>query len=485
MKLSGGDDNGASGSSPHGVRRQTSTGESNSNHALTGSDQSRPHPHSYPHPHAPINLNSHHSHSSVTPSPPHRRLRRSFNHRGGGRVPLFAYFSLALCCIFFFLMRQQGPAYYTDDNSSDSVARLQQFASQLGARRPTVYFNRTFIPQLLSEKEVLQYRGIHIVRSRYQQGQPNATVLGHARLKLFEEFCLPSMVGQTTDNFIWLIYTDPQLDRALRNAMVELLKPYGHFFFVASMHNVLWKDGQATNLTQATVYTGNQTLLEHVMAKRDLVPVLETRLDADDALHVRYIEDLQREAAEFFYIQGVRWMYWCVQHELQWYWIGHKGQSAEQKSHGLTLALSNKDFCPTPGLTLGYNSGVDMASIYRRKHSLLLQRLRQKNENQNFCGPGRPGPECLQIVRRYPFPALRTRTPTSSSMIMEEFDATKLMEFANHRNKSSAFGLIASDFGIGRQNCARTIQYLNDNILCLARAALVDICDGLFCPVRR
>lgn len=428
------------------------------------------------------------------------------------KTPLFAYYSLAACVVLFILLRSSpahnfyhvdryygyaggsaaiygryGPSFpgMTGGYNHLALPPLQQRGGLIPLQaQPAapVFFNRTFTPALQAETDHLEFRGIHIVRSRYQQGQPNATVLGLARLQLFEAFCLPSMLSQTTQNFVWLIYTDPHLDAGLRQAMVDLLKPYGRFFFIASMHNVLWKDGQATNLTEATVYTGNQTLLEHIMAQRNMVPVLETRLDADDALHVRYLEDVQREAADFFYRQGVRWMYWCVQHELQWYWIGHKGQSDEQKTHGLTLALANQDFCPTPGLTLGYNNGVDMATIYRRKHSLLIQRLRKKNETNNFCGPNRPGPACIQIVRRYPFPALRTRTPTSSSMIMEEFDAHKLVEFA-HRN-TSAFDLLASDFGIPRYNCARTIQYLNDNIMCLATAALRDICDGLFCPVR-
>ena len=81
------------------------------------------------------------------------------------------------------------------------------------------------------------------------------------------------MLHQTTDNFVWFIYTDPQLDKGLLDAMVELLAPYPRFYLIASMHNVLWKDGQAQNLTEAIVYTGNQTFLEHTMAKRDLVHV--------------------------------------------------------------------------------------------------------------------------------------------------------------------------------------------------------------------
>lgn len=288
------------------------------------------------------------------------------------------------------------------------------------------------------------------------------------------------MVHQTTDNFLWLIYTDPQLKKELLNAMVDLLAPHPRFYLIASMHNVLWKDGQAQNLTEATVYTGNQTFLEETMAKRDLVPILETRLDADDALHVRYLEDVQREAANFFTRKGVRWMYWCVEEELQWYWIGPRGATEYQRKYGITESRTNRSFCPTPGLTLGYNVGVETTSIYRRKHSILIERLYRKEEG--MCAIGFQGIDCIQIVRKYPYPAMRTRTPTSSSMTMVEHDHDKLLETA--KRNDSGFDLLATDFGIREDMCGKAVKYLNSNIRDIAKEALMGACQGLFWPVR-
>ena len=304
--------------------------------------------------------------------------------KASAKAPLFAYYSLTAVCLLFVLIRQAPELFVLSDVASLKYMNDVQLGALQNAPVAKVFYNETYTPKLLSADDFVKFNGIHIVRSRYQQGQPDLVTLGKARLRLFKDFCLPSMVHQTTDNFVWLIYTDPNLNQELLKEMVDLLAPYPHFYLIASMVNVLWKDGQAQNLTQSVVYTGNRTFLEETMAKRDVVPILETRLDADDALHVRYLEDIQKEAADMFYRQGVRWMYWCIEEELQWYWAGHKGVTEQQKKSGLTLSRTNKDFCPTPGLTLGYNVGTEVSSIYRRKHSILIERIRKKEEDLCF-----------------------------------------------------------------------------------------------------
>ena len=392
------------------------------------------------------------------------------------KAPLYAYYSLAAVCLLFVLIRQ-APDLFVLTEVASTYGLLNDVPKIENNTR--VLFNSRYTPALLETDDFLQFNGIHIVRSRYQQGQPNLTALGWARLELFRDFCLPSMLHQTTDNFVWLIYTDPQLDKGLLDAMVDLLAPHPRFYLIASMHNVLWKDGQAQNLTEAVVYTGNQTFLEETMAKRDLVPILETRLDADDALHVRFLEDIQKQAADFFYRKGVRWMYWCIEEELQWYWIGPRGATEHQRKYGITESRTNKDFCPTPGLTLGYNVGVETSSIYRRRHSVLIERLYKKEED--LCAVGWKGRDCVQIIRQYPFPAMRTRTPTSSSMIMVEHDHEKLVE-ASKRN-DSGFELLATDFAIKEDLCGKGVKYLNEHIRDIAKEALMGACTGLFCPV--
>ena len=44
----------------------------------------------------------------------------------------------------------------------------------------------------------------------------------------------------------------------------------------------------------------------------------------------------------------------------------------------------------------------------------------------------------------------------------------------------SEFELLANDFGIKKENCNKTVEYLNNNVLCLARAALKGLNAGIF-----
>jgi hypothetical protein len=427
------------------------------------------------HPPAASNGHAHNGHVPVRQgSAKHLKIERVL-YGGKGlsaarKGPVYFFLGF-VCCIF--VMRPASDLFLLTEVASMYGGWTGEPPLPVSLPPPKV---EPYQPDLADD---LVWDGIHIVRSRYQQGQPNLMALGWARLALFRDFCLPSMVSQTTDNFVWLIYTDPELNPALLKAMVELLAPHPRFYLIASMQNVLWKAGQAQNLTQATVYTGNRTLLERTMAMRDVLPTLETRLDADDALHVRFLDDIQIQATQFFYREGVKWMYWCIQDELQWYWLGPKGATPDQKKYGILESLSNKDFCPTPGLTLGYNVGVSVDSIYRRKHSLLIQRLHKKKED--LCGVGRPGKDCVQIIRQYPFPAMRTRTPTSSSMIMMEHNHQKLLDAA--AKNDTKFDLLAADFGIKRDYCHRAVKYMNDHIREIAQEALMGQCSGLFCNV--
>ena len=50
---------------------------------------------------------------------------------------------------------------------------------------------------------------IHIVNTRFMQEQGPLNTLGMARLHLFLTFCFPTMISQTSQDFLWIIKTDP------------------------------------------------------------------------------------------------------------------------------------------------------------------------------------------------------------------------------------------------------------------------------------
>ena len=191
---------------------------------------------------------------------------------------------------------------------------------------------------------------IHIVNTRFMQEQGYLKELGNARLLLFQTVCLPSMVHQSTQNFIWIIKTDPKLDPTILRKLQSMLLPYPNFYLVGSNNNYLirstvpikqrpnsngtsttttthpnnideyydideddfddedpkvgiaWRDGgEGYDLLQSKIYSGNLTHLYQAMALRHRLPILETRLDADDGLHQQYLQYVQSVAYQRFF----------------------------------------------------------------------------------------------------------------------------------------------------------------------------------------
>jgi hypothetical protein len=247
------------------------------------------------------------------------------------------------------------------------------------------------------------------------QFQGSLLELGHARLALFETFCLPTMRQQSSQRFLWLIKTDPKLDSSLLTALVDLVKPYPNFYVVASNNNFVgkWRAGNnPRDLARSKVYTGDQALLERAMALKDQRIVLETRLDADDGLYVNFTNELEKKALEILEptltletnttttttsttATPLKWMYWCVKRHLEWHWT-------RTGSHG-TLSVLNAHYCVTPGLTVGMAVGQDNAKVPNFSHFKLAAEMRRRHLSQH-----------LHFLLNESYAAIRPRTPTSA-----------------------------------------------------------------------
>ena len=248
--------------------------------------------------------------------------------------------------------------------------------------------------QLSSETDIYdssawEWPLIHIVHTRFMQEQANLTVLGHARLALFQTFCLPTMQHQTSQQFLWIIKTDPNLDSTMMKALIEELSPYPNFYLVASNANFrindqfpgAWRDGaEGRDLAQSRIYTGNQTRLEIAMALQDQFPILETRLDADDGLHLQFIEQMQEQALDTFRRnKNVQWMYWCARRHMEWHWMEHaaaKDQLKKQtETYGVLAGVQHSNLCITPGVTAGFPVGVPERQVPVFAHDKVSNRI--------------------------------------------------------------------------------------------------------------
>jgi Putative rhamnosyl transferase len=298
---------------------------------------------------------------------------------------------------------------------------------------------------------------IHIVNTRFMQQQGHLSTLGMARLHLFETFCLPTMVGQSTQQFLWIIKTDPKLDKKVLDCLLELVQPYSNIYVVASNQNFLispdlvgsWRDGaEGRDLLASTIYSGNLTKLHQAIALREDRPILETRLDADDGLDQHFLEYVQSVATQRFLgrdkevdddsisrddesprtvqtpYASPRWMYWCARRHVEWR-SGPMNQSSPDEvsfPFGILNPVEHSKLCITPGITVGYNSGTTASEVPCESHDVLYKHLLNSTSCYDGTDPSKirkqkkGKPLCLDFVQNSIFSAIRARTWTSAGM---------------------------------------------------------------------
>lgn len=349
-----------------------------------------------------------------------------------------------------------------------------------------------YLPRIRDDVKLEEWDGpqlIHVVHTRFMQEQPSLTSLGRARLGLFRVFCLPTMIEQTTNHFLWIIKTDPDLDAEVMQVLVDLVSPYPNFFLVASNVNFrinedfpgAWRDGaQARDLALSRTYTGNQTLLEVAMALEAQLPILETRLDADDGLHVEFLEQMQYQATKAFRQSALKWMYWCTRRHMEWHWIDEVPSSFEHDSplgqkiveYGALQGVQHSNLCITAGYTVGFPVGVSEPDVPVYPHQDLVSMIR-KLPSEKACGL-KPSEKCLQFVEEHIFEAVRSRTHTSAGMLKVRLEQDGLV---NTPWLSYAYwDLLCKSFEIQRMQVRWMNEYLTSHIIDIARDNLLGQC---------
>lgn len=196
---------------------------------------------------------------------------------------------------------------------------------------------------------------IHIVYTRFMQHQPDLVSLGLARLELLKDFFLASLQGQTTDNFLVVIRTDPELNRVLKQPLLELFpnrtsstkghEQHHNFRYLVVGTNENPKSHQYEDILRRLkdgegLWSGTMeeswTYLQGGSASRRLI--LETRLDSDDGLHGGYVMILQNEARRALLLSHSgntnepnndskritsdgSWKIWCAGKYLEWQYM--------------------------------------------------------------------------------------------------------------------------------------------------------------------
>jgi len=412
---------------------------------------------------------------------------------------------------------------------------------------------------------------IHIVSTRFMQGQGSLLHLARSRLKLFQAICLPSIRYQSVlsslrvddDNidddggwdeeenvllrvynstkwgkdvarltkwyqhqkeqnrrhrrknrftqytnleidplFLWVIKVDPNLDKQILDELISILDPVRQYALVVGslnnfgigVHPGGWRDGQAGRDILEAFHEGrvyfprkdHEAELYHYQSALDVVGrahvarsdrvVLETRLDADDAIHLDYFATLYDMALKLLidpsisgysanspngrYIKGgnnsqekpndkkasnlnvhpnpnetARWLYWCPQRHIQW----NPSTDFFDPNHdpGLLTILESPNVCVTPGLSLGFAMGTEEEQVPRYEHTKIYWEItvnhRKKKKMQDNVEPSiqyasndnrtdkhncglYPSSKCVIPVKDPKIAAFRSRAMTSAGM---------------------------------------------------------------------
>lgn len=366
---------------------------------------------------------------------------------------------------------------------------------------PTI---RTDIP-----KEAWKHSSfIHIVKTRFMQEQGNLTSLGAARLALFRVFCLPTIAQQSTQHFLWIIKTDPDLHMSILSQLVDSVMHLPNVYVVASNVNFRvnekfpggWRDGaEGADLVRSRIYSGDQTVLEQAMALQNDFPVLETRLDADDGLHVQFLQMVQQTALKQWRKHpDLEWMYWCSRRHMEWHWMDpHANTRASFTrdfmmpesltdmvySYGALQGGSHSRLCITPGITTGYAVGTRESDVPVFAHDELVRKIKgvegmSNNDNNNGvmikgCGLEKTA-DCLQFIESFVFEAVRSRSPTSAGMLKIQAEVDKLHNtwWVNY----AFWNMLQQSFGIHRDSLQWMNAYLADHLIDIARDNLLGQC---------
>ena len=271
---------------------------------------------------------------------------------------------------------------------------------------------------------------------RFMQEQGKLHHLGMARAELFRTFCLPTMVHQTNQNFLWIIRTDPDLDVDVSQFMIDLLRPYPHFLFVSSLDNPFgnWRRVNTTSdhvFNATKILSGDIELAYKYHELAQTLIVLETRLDADDGLHIDFINYVQTASKRLSKseistrnqlpnqvisnptvttandnsslvkrtIPEMSLLCFCVQEHYEWHYDG------PSPSGDLLSRVEN--YCVTPGITIARSSDF-------HRNPKAIQHDRLALYIKECIGPY--DTECLIWTRNLVPAAIRTRTPTSAGM---------------------------------------------------------------------
>lgn len=132
------------------------------------------------------------------------------------------------------------------------------------------------------------------------------------RHKLFERFCLPSVLSQTNKNFEWVLVADSRTSDSFREVLDAYPVTVLYASFDYDFSALRTKHIRAIKLEEAIAKP-----LKDYLETKEANYIITSRLDSDDAISTDHIDKVQRYSKEYkkrgmpFWLNLVRGYKWC------------------------------------------------------------------------------------------------------------------------------------------------------------------------------
>jgi hypothetical protein len=299
---------------------------------------------------------------------------------------------------------------------------------------------------------------VHVIHTRFQQFQPNLVTLGFARLKLFESITLPSLRHQSSQNFLYIMRTDPQLHPSVLRPLLAAVKDVPNVLVLASNRNPTGF-GDAPDVRQIVedkrtdmLLSGDRQLLsEHYWRSKNST-LLVTRIDSDDGFHRDFVKILQQKQPAA--VNNKDWRVWCVRDVEEW-----------QTHPDMFMLRPEKKLCISAGLTYVFGPGTGPHNLPATAHNKIHSTIPDCSEERpSHCRSFLHLPDQAPAV-------LRARTLTSAGMKDVVFAYNEKSDDASMRKAlPDLFG------GVSIDHLKDSRDFLEKNVAIIAQEALAGQC---------
>lgn len=299
------------------------------------------------------------------------------------------------------------------------------------------------------------------------------------------------MRHQTNQEFLWMIWTDPSLNKQLLQELVDSVRDFPNVVIVGNTNLVNEDFRQSVNGLLGTPLGGKkkklkktkttnsknkwddsiilhgsrELLLDYYVASQERI-LLETRLDADDALTGHFLETVQTQAVQALGSsrrhkdnndtnnsdhdsdsQNNDYRVWCANQFVDWRYyapgqekfVERTSRILRSRSVGSNNSRSERGFlspeedlrgCVSVGLTMGFQVGASVDQLPTKEHHRIRESLPACPNNEyddlDVGNSHNNSHKTTEHIKRCVvgltepqghFLALRARTPTSTSMV--------------------------------------------------------------------